>query len=62
MMRTNFIAKIEKLYINLAVSRKVFDNYKQKILDYELQKVKISHQYTDYINGLKLDVYAHMAG
>jgi hypothetical protein len=27
-----------------------------------MQKTKIYHQYMDYIRGLKLDVYSHMAG
>jgi hypothetical protein len=27
-----------------------------------MQKARIYHQYMDYIRGLKLDVYSHMAG
>lgn len=58
----NLLANIEKLYINIDVRHKVFESFKDRILNYEMQKTKIYHQYMDYIRGLKLDVYSHMAG
>lgn len=62
LVRKNFVAKIERLYIDLDVRHKVFELFKEKILNYEMQKTKIYHQYMDYIRGLKLDVYSHVAG
>lgn len=60
--RQNFLSKIQKLYIDLDVRHKVFESFKDKILNYQMQKTKIYHQYMDYIRGLKLDVYSHVAG
>ena len=62
LIRKNLISNIEKLYINLDVRHKDFESFKDRILNYEMQKTKIYHQYMDYIRGLKLDVYSHMAG
>ena len=56
------VSGVERLYIDLDVRHKVFDSFRDRILNYELQKAKIYHQYMDYIRGLKLDVYSHMAG
>ena len=41
---------------------KVFESFQDRVLNYEMQKARIYHQYMDYIRGLKLDVYSHMAG
>ena len=60
-IRMNFLTKIEKLYIDLDVRHKVFEMFKDKILNYEMQKTSIRHEYMDYIRGLKLDVYSHFA-
>ena len=38
------------------VRHKVFESFKDRILNYEMQKTKIYHQYMDYIRGLKLEV------
>ena len=62
LIRNAFLAKIERLYMDLDVRHKVFEMFKDKILNYEMQKSKIHHQYMDYIRGLKLDVYSHVAG
>ena len=61
LIEKNLISKIQKLYINIDVRHKVFESFKDKILSYEMQKAKIYHQYMDYIRGLKLDVYSHIA-
>ena len=44
------------------VRHKVFESFQDRVLNYEMQKARIYHQYMDYIRGLKLDVYSHMAG
>ena len=62
LVRKNLISNIEKLYVNIDVRHKVFESFKDRILNYEMQKAKIYHQYMDYIRGLKLDVYSHMIG
>ena len=41
---------------------KDFESFQDRVLNYEMQKARIYHQYMDYIRGLKLDVYSHMAG
>jgi hypothetical protein len=62
LIRKNLLLNIERLYINLDVRHKVFESFQDRVLNYEMQKARIYHQYMDYIRGLKLDVYSHMAG